>query len=86
MECYNLQPQISTQVQIKAHPIQWLHNYSTKTASLKLTLSGKDYIYFQIDGRTARSFQYAKSRALIKVIETIMSIGSFEQNVSSLKG
>ena len=60
------------------HPRQCQHSLSNQTISLKLPLSRNEYLCFQADGRTARACQCAKSRALTKFIETIMSIGSFE--------
>ena len=44
----------------------------------KLPPSGKEYLYFQTDRETSHSAQCAKSRALTKVVDSIIDLESFE--------
>ena len=46
----------------------------------------KRYLCFQNDGRTALATQRTKSRALTEVIDTNISIVSFEQQYEIIKG
>ena len=63
------------QVQIEFNVYEHQKSPSTQIISLKLPPSRKEYLCFQTDFRTARAAQCAKSRALNKFIETILSIG-----------
>ena len=52
---------------------------STSTTSLKLSPSGKQYLFFQSDGKSDHSAQCEKSKALTKFIDLIIDIEYFEQ-------
>ena len=54
--------------------------------TLKLTLVGKEYMCFQIDGKSAQSSKCIKSRIMTKVIDYVISIDTFEQQYFVLKG
>ena len=71
----------TTQVQPNLHLRLLERIHSTPTAPLKLTPSGKCYSCFQIDRKTAQAAQCTKSRALTKVIDSIIDIELFNQNV-----
>ena len=51
-----------------------------------MTPPGKEYIYFQIEGKSFHEAQCAKSIALIKVLKSIFEIDSFEQQCGIIKG
>ena len=52
----------------------------------KLNLPGKEYLCFKIDRETARTEYCARSRSLIKLIDLILGVESFEHNCVILKG
>ena len=60
--------------------------HSTSTTSLKLVKSVKEYLCFQIEGKSAHAAQCDKSRALTKVINLTVGIESFEEQYVILKG
>ena len=47
---------------------------STTTTLLKLPLSGKEYLCFKVEGKTAWEEQCSKSRALTRRIDLIIDI------------
>ena len=63
-----------------------MEQVSTPTAPLELTPYGKYYPCFQIDRKTAQASQCTKSRALTKVIDSILDIESFDQKFVVVKG
>ena len=52
-------------------------NNTTHMTRHKLPPSRKYYLYLQTHGRTAWAAQLAKSMSLTKVIDTVISFGSF---------
>ena len=52
----------------------------------KVPPSGNEYIFFQTDGDTDHASQCAKSLALIKVVDSIIEIESFQQKCVIIKG
>ena len=47
----------------------------------QLSPAGKEYLCFQINGRSSHTAQCVKSRIMNKVIDSILSIDTFEKNV-----
>ena len=52
----------------------------------KLLPVGKEYMCFQIDGKSTQSAKYVESRLMNKVIGCVISIDTFEQLFVMLKG
>ena len=75
----------TTKVQPNLNPRILEQSHSTPTAPLKLTQSGKYYPCFQIDRETAQTAQCTKSRALTKLIDSIIDIESFDQKYVVVK-
>ena len=61
------------------------HNIKTNITHQKIPASGKEYTFFQTDGRTSQAAQCTKSRALTKVVGTTISIGLSEQKCVIIK-
>ena len=74
------------QVHPELNPCQYQKSPSTQTSPMKLPPLKKDYLCLQTDGRTAKATQCAESRALNKVIDTIIFIGLFEKKCGIIKG
>ena len=55
------------------------------TPTILLTI-GKQYMYFQNNGKTAQAARCNKSRIMTKVIGYVLSIDTFEQQCVVLKG
>ena len=62
-------------------PIVPVELHTTK----QLPPPGKEYLYFQINGRSSHAAQCVKSRILHKAIEYILSIEAFEQQCVVIK-
>ena len=55
----------------------------TKT---KIPLAGKEYLFFHIHGRYSHAAQCVKSRIMIKSVDSILSIDTFEKHCVVIKG
>ena len=69
---------VSEQVQFVSDHCN-IKNTTTNMTHQKLPLYGKDYICFQTYVITYQAAQFSKSRNLIKDVESILYIGSFQQ-------
>ena len=79
-------PTISTpnhHVQQIAYTPGSILNLHTRTI---LPRVGKEYMCFQKDGKTAQSARCIKSRIMTEVIDSVLSIDTFEQQCVVLKG
>ena len=59
--------------------LQCQHNNIAHIPGQKLLPPGKEYLCFQMDGKSAHAAQCSKSRSLTKVFDLTPWIGSFEQ-------
>ena len=63
-------------------PITYVKLHTTT----KLPPAGKDYLCFQINGKSSQVAKCVKSRIMTKVIDFILYIDTFEQNCTVIDG
>ena len=69
----------SIQILLGYDILKFQHNTKTCMTRQKLTPNGNEYLCFQNGGENSWAEQCAKSRALNKAVDSIIDIGSFQQ-------
>ena len=76
----------SVQVLLGYDSLKYKQNDATNIPGHKIPPPGKEYLFFQVDRKTARAAHCAKSLLLAKVINLILEIEAFYQQCVILKG